>query len=72
MHEKDGFASIENLGALLDASHIGAKNLYSILDTIPSAIVLVDVDGRFKYINKHGLELYGFAIPDRTAGNERL
>ena len=36
------------------------ESLESILDSIPSAIVIADANGKFLYVNHRGMELYGF------------
>ena len=60
MNKNDSFTNnIEDLGIFLNNHLEGTKNLQIILETIPSAIVLVNADGNFTYINKRGMELYG-------------
>ena len=36
------------------------ESLESILDSIPSAIVIADTKGKFLFVNQRGMELYGF------------
>ncbi len=36
------------------------ESLESILDSIPSAIVIADANGKFLFVNRRGMELYGF------------
>ena len=36
------------------------ESLESILDSIPSAIIIADVNGKFLFVNQRGMELYGF------------
>jgi PAS domain S-box-containing protein len=36
------------------------ESLESILDSIPSAIVIANVNGKFLYVNQRGIDLYGF------------
>ena len=40
--------------------NIPFQSLESILDSIPSVIVVVDAQGRIVYINRHGMDLCGF------------
>lgn len=55
----DHDARIDELTSLFNSSLDGARKLQTITDTIPSAIVIVDADGKFLYVNKHACDLYG-------------
>jgi len=50
---------VGSLAFLCSGSPDGVKNLQTILETIPSAVVIVDADGKVAYVNKRARTLYG-------------
>ena len=41
-------------------TELDKKRLETILETSPSAIVIIDASGKFSYVNKRALQIYGF------------
>ncbi|MDQ7093555.1 PAS domain S-box protein [Desulfosporosinus sp. PR] len=60
MLKNDAYTNdLDSLGFLLNNQSDGTKNLEMILEIIPSAIALVNIDGKLTYVNRRGMELYG-------------
>lgn len=51
--------SAEGLGVLINNITQNLEELHTVLDVVPSAIVLVDATNKLMYINKRGMELFG-------------
>ena len=53
----DTLLNMEKSGMVI--GNISDKNIQIVFETIPSAMALVNVDGKFIYVNTRGIKLFG-------------